>query len=181
MFSSLPTSPIVARQLTCTLRISPERSRNCAYSPSRASSCTEVPAARAICAPLPGSISTQWMVVPTGMFLSGSALPNLIGASAPLMQLHADRHALGRDDVTALAVGVAQQRDVRAAVRIVFETLDLGRDAVLVALEVDHAIVLLVTAALMAHGDVAVVVAAGVLGLALDQRVVRPALVQIRD
>src|SRR5258706_7860679 len=82
--SSLPTSPIVARQFTCTRRISPERMRSCAYSPSRARSCTPAPAARAICAPLPGIISTQCTVVPTGMLRSGSALPDLIGASEPL-------------------------------------------------------------------------------------------------
>ena len=97
------------------------------------------------------------------MFLSGRALPALIGASAPLSICCADRHALGRDDVAALAVGVAEQRDVGAAVRVVLEPLDLGRNAVLVALEVDQAVVLLVAAALMARGDAAVVVAAGAL------------------
>ena len=177
--SSLPTSPIVARQFTCTRRISPERRRSCAYSPSRASSCTPAPAARAICAPLPGIISTQCTVVPTGMLRSGSALPVLIGASEPLSIFCADRDALGRDHVAALAVGVAQQRDVGAAVRVVFEALDLRRDPVLVAAEVDDAVVLLVPAALVAGGDVAHVVAAGALVLRLDQRRVRRALVQV--
>ena len=51
--------------------------------PSRAISVTEVPAERAICAPLPGSISTQWIVEPTGMLRIGSVLPALIGASEP--------------------------------------------------------------------------------------------------
>src|ERR1044071_4303717 len=46
--SSLPISPTVARQLTCTLRISPERSRAVTYSPSRATICTEAPALRAL-------------------------------------------------------------------------------------------------------------------------------------
>jgi hypothetical protein len=32
---------------------------------------------------LPGSISTQWMIEPTGMLRIGSVLPALIGASAP--------------------------------------------------------------------------------------------------
>src|SRR5690606_18094291 len=62
-------------------------------------------------------------------------------------EFHARRHALGRDDVATLAVHVAQQRQVRAAVRVVLDTLDLGRHAVLVATEIDLAIVLLVTAA----------------------------------
>ena len=52
------------------------------------------PAERAICAPLPGSISTQWIVVPTGMLRSGSVLPALIGASEPDMSWCADLHAL---------------------------------------------------------------------------------------
>jgi hypothetical protein len=37
------------------------------------------------------------------------------------------------DDVAALAVGVAQQRDVGGAVGVVLDALDLRRDAVLVA------------------------------------------------
>ena len=68
---------------------------------------------------------------------------------------------------------------MRGAVRIVFQAFDLGRDAVLVATEIDQAVVLLVTAAEMARGDVAVVVAAGVMRLAFNQRLDRPALVQI--
>ena len=75
-------------------------------------------------------------------------------------QLRAGRHAAGRDDVAALAVRVAQQREMRAAVRVVFEPLDLRGDAVLVAAEIDHAIVLLVSAALVPRRDMAVVVAA---------------------
>jgi hypothetical protein len=48
--------------------------------PSRAIKVTDVPAERAICAPLPGSISTQWIVEPTGILRIGSVLPALIGA-----------------------------------------------------------------------------------------------------
>jgi hypothetical protein len=80
--SSLPTSPSVARQSTCTLRISPERRRSWRSAFARLQ-LHRAPAARAICAPLPGIISTQCIVVPTGMLRSGSALPGLIGASAP--------------------------------------------------------------------------------------------------
>src|SRR5882724_3052771 len=89
------------------------------------------------------------------------------------------RHALGRDDVTALAVGVTQQRKIGAAVRVVFEALDPGGNAVLVAHEIDDAIVMLVPPALMARGDVAAVVAAGSLALFLDQSGNRLALVQV--
>ena len=94
------------------------------------------------------------------MLRSGSALPGLIGASGPDMSCAPTVHALRRDHVAALAVGVEQQREVRAAVRVVLEALDLGRDAVLVAAEIDDAVVVLVAAALVAHGDAAVVVAA---------------------
>ena len=94
-------------------------------------------------------------------------------------ELHAHRDALGRDDVAALAVRVAQQGQVGAAVRIVFQALDLGRDAVLGALEIDDAVMLLVATALVAHGDMAVVVAPGALGLRFEQRGVGLALVQV--
>ena len=66
-------------------------------------------------APLPGFISMQCTVEPTGMLRSGRVLPALDRRSrrrdcswSPVCQ------ALRRDDVAALAVGVAQQRDVRA-------------------------------------------------------------------
>ena len=45
----------------------------------------DAPAERTICAPLPGNISTQWIVLPTGMLRSGKLLPTLIGASEPLI------------------------------------------------------------------------------------------------
>src|SRR6266404_3741485 len=97
----------------------------------------------------------------------------------PVDDLQSHRHALGRDDVTALAVGVTQQRKIGAAVRVVFEALDPGGNAVLVAHEIDDAIVMLVPPALMARGDVAAVVAAGSLALFLDQSSNRLALVQV--
>ena len=112
------------------------------------------PALRAICAPLPGFISTQCTVVPIGMLRSGrhvAGLDRRVGAGHQTVSPTCD--ALGRDDVAALAIGVAKQRDVRGAVRIVLDALDPAGDAFLVALEVDDAIVLLVTAATMAHGD----------------------------
>src|SRR5712691_8161521 len=98
----------------------------------------------------------------------------------PGHELRAGSHTLGRNDVAALAVGIAEQCDVRAPVRIVFEPLDLGRNTVLVAAKIDDAVILVVPAALVAHGDMAVDVAAGLLGLLLDQGLIRPALVEIR-
>ena len=67
---------------------------------------------------------------------------------------------------------------MRTAVGIVFDTLHLGRDAVFVAAEINLAIVLLVAAALMTHGDAAVDVAARFLELATQQARFRLAFVQ---
>src|SRR3989454_652822 len=97
----------------------------------------------------------------------------------PGHELRAGREALGRDDVAALPVGVAKQREVRAPVRIVLESLDLGRNAVLVAAKIDDAVVVFVAAALVAHRDVAVDIAACLFRLLLHQSMVRRALVQI--
>src|ERR1700712_3092982 len=83
------------------------------------------------------------------------------------------------DDVATLAVCVADQRDVRRAVRVVLDRFDLRRDGVLVAHEVDHAVVVLVTTALVANRDVTVVVTARVLLLGLEQRRFGLALVQV--
>ena len=68
---------------------------------------------------------------------------------------------------------------MRGAVRIVFDALDLAGDAVLVAQEVDQAVLLLVTAALVAHGLAAEVVARAGRVLVHEQRLLRLALVQV--
>jgi len=49
---------------------------------------------------------------------------------------------------------------MRGAVRVIFNALDTAGDAFLVALEVDQAVSLLMTTALVTGGDTAVVVAA---------------------
>src|SRR3546814_13375070 len=59
-----------------------------------------------------------------------------------------------------------------ATIRIVFNALNLGGDAILVALEVDQTIVLLLTAALVARGDAAVIVATARARLLFEQRTV---------
>jgi ribosomal protein L4 len=66
----------------------------------------------------------------------------------------------------------------RGAVGIVLDALDPAGHAFLVALEVDDAVVLLVPAATVAHGDAPEVVAATGLGLDFGQRRVGVALVQ---
>ena len=58
----------------------------------------------------------------------------------------ADVEALGGQDVGLLAVGVVQQGDAAGAVGVVLDGRDLGGDAVLDALEVDHAVRTLVAA-----------------------------------
>lgn len=65
------------------------------------------------------------------------------------------------------------------AVRVVLDAFDLGRDAVLVAHEVDNAVVVLGTTATMADRDVTVVVTAGLLELGFQQGCVRRTLVQV--
>src|SRR5690606_8025719 len=60
------------------------------------------------------------------------------------------------------------------------KALDLGGDSVFVATEVDQAVMLLVTAATMAHSDVAIVVAARAAGFLFEQSCAWCALVQIR-
>src|SRR5471032_1858403 len=92
----------------------------------------------------------------------------------------ANGHALGGDDVLALAVGVAQQGDIGGAVRIVFDPFHFRRDTILLTLEVDQAIVLLMTTADVAGGDVAVVVTAGSFRFFLNQGGERTAFVQVR-
>ena len=94
-------------------------------------------------------------------------------------QRGADFKATRGDDVGTLAVGVADQGNVGRAVGVVLDTLDLGRNGILVALEVNHAVVVLVTTALVANRDVTVVVAARFLELWLQQRRIRLTLEQV--
>src|SRR3990167_9057427 len=91
----------------------------------------------------------------------------------------ARRHTLGGDDVAAFAVGINHEGNVRAAIRIVLQALHAARNAVLVAPEIDEAIVALVTAALMARTDTAQIVASAAAVFLLEQRRVRRALVQV--
>src|SRR5687767_9882279 len=75
------------------------------------------------------------------------------------------------DDVPLLAVGEVQQRDPRGAVRVVLDVRDLGRHAVLVRpAEVDQPVGALVSAALVACGDLAVDVASTAAVQRPDQR-----------
>ena len=54
-----------------------------AYSASLATTCTANPALRAIWPPLPTFSSTLCTIVPSGMFLSGSAFPGRMSTASP--------------------------------------------------------------------------------------------------
>src|SRR5688500_9409114 len=71
----------------------------------------------------------------------------------------ADGQAVRSEDVALLAVHTVEQSDVRRAVRIVFDRGDLRGNPALVALEVDLAVLLLVSSADEAGGDAAPAVA----------------------
>jgi hypothetical protein len=89
-------------------------------------------------------------------------------------------YALGRENVATLAIGVLHQCDVPGAIRIVFDRLDNTGHAVLVATEVDDAVLLLRATALVPRGDAAGVVARARVALGNGQRRMRLALVQVR-
>ena len=81
-----------------------------------------------------------WTTVPGGMFLSGRALPIRISASGPELIFIPTLRPSGCRYVALLAIRVIEQRDARGTVGIVFDGCDHGRNADLVALEIDHAI-----------------------------------------
>ena len=67
-----------------------------------------------------------------------------VGLGARLNNV-ADLQAVRSEDVALLTVGVVQQGNTAGTVRVVLNGRDLGRHAVLVALEVDDAVLLLVS------------------------------------
>src|SRR5208283_6208913 len=71
----------------------------------------------------------------------------------------ADFEAVGSEDVGLDAVGIVEQRDIGGAIGIVFQRGDDGRNPVAVALEVDQAKTALVSAAAMARGHAAAIIA----------------------
>src|SRR5690606_8467270 len=101
------------------------------------------------------------------------------GSFAARHQLRADLQATRGNDVAALAVGIAQQRNMRSTVGVVFNTLYLGYDSILVATEIDETVVLLVTTTAVTRSDVTVIVAARILDLFFQQGRIGRALVQV--
>ena len=114
------------------------------------------------------------------MLRSGRVLPGLIGESEPLINLHANGRTLGRNNITTLAVGIAQQGQMRAAIWIIFQTFDFRRNTILVATEINDTIMLLVATTLMTNRNAAMMVTASISRLAFQQRCVRRTLVQVR-
>src|SRR5574343_946549 len=92
----------------------------------------------------------------------------------------ANHHTLVGDDVATFTICVAKQGDVGSTVRIILKTLNLGRNTVLVALEINQAIRLLVTTTLVTNGHVTIVVTTGILRLGFNQASERLAFVQVR-
>ena len=90
----------------------------------------------------------------------GRALPGRISAVGPDIEEVAHLDALGGEDVALLPVDVPQKRDARAAVGVVLDGIHPGRDAALVALEIDEPVAALVPTADVAASDAAAVVAA---------------------
>ena len=84
-----------------------------------------------------------------------------------------NREALGSDDVSLLAVFVLNQRNVCGTVRIVFNGQNGSVHIHLVALEVNDSVLLLVAAALVAYGDSAIAVTAGMLFLRNQKALLR--------
>jgi hypothetical protein len=94
------------------------------------------------------------------------------------LQYVAGLHTLGSYDVASLAVRKKQQRYMSGAVRVIFDSLYLGRDTVLGALEIDDAIMLLMTTTNVPGSYPAIVIPATVSGLRLQQGLVWRPLVQ---
>src|SRR5512143_1408063 len=93
----------------------------------------------------------------------------------------ADGEAGGRHDVPLLPVGVGEEGDARRPVRVVLDGGDLRRDVVLVALEVDVAIALLVTAAPPPGREVSAAVTAAGPELPARERLLRRGLRDLRE
>jgi len=108
------------------------------------------------------------------------AVANLDLSFGTVHQLVASLQALRGDDVAAFAVSEQHESDMSGTVRIVFETLDAGGNAVLVTNEVDDTISTLVAATLMTSGDVTVVVTAVNAVLLFGQSSERLALMEFR-
>ena len=142
-------------------------------SPSLLSNCAEPPAARTTCAPLPGCSSRLCNCVPGGMNRIGHGVSRQNVRAFAGLHRHPHFEANRMQDVALLAVGIVQQRQTRRTVRIILDGRDARRNSLLLAPEIDRAVLLLVPAAAMPDRDFAVGVASARALLRLDQRLLR--------
>ena len=112
-------------------------------------------------------------VVPAGMFFKRQRVADENVSVRTAHDRLPDREPDRLDDVALLAVRIVDQRDAGAAVRIVLDRRHGARNPELVALEVDEPQLLLVTAAVMTHGESAGAVAAAGALLDFEQRLMR--------
>src|SRR3569833_3685814 len=110
----------------------------------------------------------------------GHRIARLDGGIRTRANVIARLHALWREDVATLAAGILHESDVARTVRIVLEALDDAGDAVLVALEVDDAVLLTGATTVMPRGNAARMVARASLVLVRRQGLVRAAFVEVR-
>jgi hypothetical protein len=85
----------------------------------------------------------------------------------------------GRYDVAALTVSEQQQSNMRCTIWVVLETLYLRGNSIFGALEINDAIVLLMTTTDVTRGDASVVISTTAARLRLNERAMRRALMQI--
>ncbi len=63
-----------------------------------------------------------------------------------------------RDNIASFTIGIQKQGDIGGAVGVIFQTLYLGFDTVLVATEIDNSVFLLVATTLVTAGDAALII-----------------------
>ncbi len=85
-----------------------------------------------------------------------------------------------RQDVTTFAIGILDQRNMRAAIRIVLQSLNNAWNTIFVAFEIDNAVALFMAAALVTHRDAAIIIATTFRRFFVEKRTVRLAFMQAR-
>ena len=107
----------------------------------------------------------QFHVVDKGTDRDAAERERVAGLDVGFFAAHdgvADLEAVGRDDISLFAVLILDERDMRGAVRVVFQGQNLRGHIDLVALKIDDAVFAAVLAAAVADGDPAGVVPSGI-------------------
>ena len=105
--------------------------------------------------------------------LQRHAVAHFGGRIAAVLDFVTSLQTIGSDDVALFAVGVDQQGNATGSIGIVLDRVNFGWNAIFVAFEVNHAILLFVTTAAVAGGDFALKVAATLFRLGSQQRLFR--------